>query len=92
MDHHLKLSVTCSLFLYLFLLELHDEGRVGLSKGAVAGISTGSFLFGLLLCIPFFCYWKREYRRRRKLFSNRTDTFALEAFENQAYIAAPLKG
>lgn len=81
--------------MFLFLSELHGEGEgegLALSKEAVAGISTGSFLFGLLLCIPFFCYWKREYRRRRKLFSKQADTFALKAFENQAYLAAPLNG
>jgi len=73
--------------------ELQGEGLVGLSKEVVVGISVGSFVFGLLLCmIPFYCYRKRTIRRRRKSRSKQANTFALKSFENEAYAAAPLKG
>ncbi|XP_068683141.1 uncharacterized protein [Montipora foliosa] len=69
--------------------ELQGEGLVGLSKVAVVGISIGSFAFGLLLCmIPFYCYWKREARSRRKRHYEQRST---QVFENQAYAGAPLK-
>ena len=92
MDFHLKLFNTFQLFvqLFLFLSELQGEGLVGLSKEAVVGISIGCFVFGLLLCmIPFYCYWKRE--ARRKLHREQCNTFPLKAFSNQAYAGAPLK-
>ena len=91
MDFHLKLFNTYQLFvqLFLFLSERQVEGLVGLSKGAVVGISIGSFVFGLLLCmILFYCYWKRGARRRRKSHRKQCNTFPLKAFENQAYTAA----
>ena len=79
--------------MFLFLSELQGEGLVGLSKEVVVGISVGSFVFGLLLCmIPFYCYRKRTIRRRRKSRSKQANTFALKSFENEAYAAAPLKG
>lgn len=94
MDFHLKLFNTYQLFvqLFLFLSELQGEGLVGLSKGAVVGISIGSFVFGLLLCaILFYCYRRRGARRRRKSHREQCNTFPLKAFENQAYTAAPRK-
>lgn len=72
--------------------ELQGEGLVGLSKGAVVGISIGSFVLGVLLCmILFYCYRKRAARRRRKSHREQCNTFPLKAFENQAYAAAPRK-
>ena len=94
MDFHLELFNTYHLFvqLFLFLSELQGEGLVGLRKGAVVGISIGSFVLGVLLCmILFYCYRKREARRRRKSNREQCNTFPLKAFENQAYAAAPRK-
>ena len=94
MDFHLK-QLFVQLFFFLSELqgkELQGEGLVGLSKGAAVGISIGSFVFGLLLCmILFYCYRKRGARRRRKSHGEQCNTFPLKAFENQAYAVAPRK-
>ncbi len=49
---------------FLFLVEEQDDGSVGLSKAAVVGISVGSVVLGLVLCLLLiFCYRKRKSRR-----------------------------
>ncbi|KAL9963567.1 hypothetical protein ACROYT_G027089 [Oculina patagonica] len=50
---------------YCSEVEEQDEGFVGLSKGAVVGISVGSVVLVLALCLLLiFCYRKRKSRRR----------------------------
>ena len=75
------------LLVFLLLSELQGEGIKGLSKETVIGISLGSFVFGLLLCvIPFYCI--RKARRRSKSRSKQDNTFALRekpAYDNPVY-------
>ena len=89
----LNFSINFNCFVFLFLSELEGEGHIGLRKEAVAGISTGSFVLGLLLSmILFYCYRKRKGRRRSKLRSKQGNTFPLRPFENRVHSAPPLKG
>ena len=75
--------------MFLLISELQGGGHKGLSKVTAVGISIGSFVFGLLLCMVLCYYRQKKSRQRRR--HKQGNTMPLKSFENQAYSKAPQK-